>query len=68
LLLVNKEKIDMSEAPGILMARSYLNNPKGKILFSTTNIDHLKKNLLVYEEYAKFPKEEVEKIIKNAIS
>jgi aryl-alcohol dehydrogenase-like predicted oxidoreductase len=68
LLLVKKEKIDISEAPGILMARSYLNNPNGKILFSTTSISNLKSNLRVYEAYAKFPKEEVEKIVRDAIS
>jgi aryl-alcohol dehydrogenase-like predicted oxidoreductase len=68
LLLVKKEKIDIYQAPGILMARSYLNNPNGKTLFSTTNIDHLKKNIRVFEAHAKLPKTEVENIIRHAIS
>lgn len=68
LLLLDKQKIDMHQAPGILMARSYLNNPNGKVLFSTTNIVHLKQNIRVFEEYVKLPKTEVENIVNHAIS
>lgn len=68
LLLLKKDRIDLNEAPGILMARSYLNNPNGRILFSTTSVSHLKNNLHIFHQYAKLPKTEVEKIITHAIS
>ena len=61
-------KVDLkNDIAGILLARAVKLNPKGKSLFSSTNIKHIQSNLKVMELYSNYSLNELNNILANAV-
>lgn len=59
-------KYSATEWAGILLSRGVKTNPAGKLLFSTTKMENIRKNLDAYARYSNLPLQELNNII-NAI-
>ena len=57
------KKYSASEWAGIIINRASKINPSGKILFSTTKTERLRKNLGFFEKYNDLPLETLNKIV-----
>jgi aryl-alcohol dehydrogenase-like predicted oxidoreductase len=52
---------------GAVLAKAVKNNPKGKVLFSTSHKEHIKQNLQSLEKFMHLPVTEIDNIFSNAV-